>query len=798
MASRASASSCRARSGEGMPRAPQASDPRRRRGHGGDDAEGPARTGLDVHRHGMLRPLLPGVPARGHQRHRQPGAEQPPQGTGVDLDRAGRHPRRPVRRCQAQEHPGRQRDRAPPDPQDQGGAGRRPGRRTGRSEERPRARAKHRDARAGRHVRGVGPPDHLRRPLLPAQRADQGRHHDGGDQGQRVHLPGDLEEAGPAERRLGPGQRARARRKGRADDHADHLPSTLLGQAAPDRLREPGRHRSEQRYSGSMSRWPDDRGGRQPEGRRARHPEGRRSRGEGRRGRQAEGRHDPDDTLPWLTGLEEASSPEDDAEWAGKLRPRQAPRVDMPASDKPDRPPGAPGTELPAADWRAEDPAFGAPVPDSGEQMLAWTFDDEPTPAEEPGRMAAGDASYASWAHGLDGTAVWEPEPQDWADPPRAGPSWERPTAEPATRAWEPQEPWGAPPSAGTWDPEPRPVDDPAATRPWEPQEPWGAPPSAGTWDPEPRPVDDPAATRPWEPVTAPPDTEFGSLFADPAADPFADLQGGMAGAAAPEQFSARFEERPETEDTAFAAAQAEARRLVEQATTQSWSPEPSWWEEGDHTGIDRFTDEPVVSFGSVSDRGVAPAPPSGPTPAPPPAIPDVGPVWPGSPPPGPGPGRALEPAASSWDRPGPGPGPGPAGADPAGADPAGADPATQGWELAERLGAAGDEDWLWPVDREHEARPSGARSGRQAEGGQAAGHPWVTTIEGRRVRQLEGRSRSAPAGRPEGRRVRQRDSRVRRRWPLRVAILAWVVLFAVVCWLYIFPWLEGVLPENF
>ena len=512
-----------------------------------------------------------------------------------------------------------------------------------------------------------------------------------------------------------------------------------------------------------MSRWPDDRGGRQPEGRRARHPEGRRSRGEGRRGRQAEGRHDPDDTLPWLTGLEEASSPEDDAEWAGKLRPRQAPRVDMPASDEPDRPPGAPGTEPPAADWRAEDPAFGAPVPDSGEQMLAWTFDDEPTPAEEPGRMAPGDASYASWAHGLDGTAVWEPEPQDWADPPRAGPSWERPTAEPATR-------------------------------PWEPQEPWGAPPSAGTWDPEPRPVDDPAATRPWEAVTAPPDTEFGSLFADPAADPFADLQGGMAGAApgplagaaAPEQFSARFEERPETEDTALAAAQAEARRLVEQATTQSWSPEPSWWEEGDHTGIDQFTDEPVVSFGSVSDRGVAPAPPSGPTPAPPPAIPDVGPVWPGSPPPGTGPGRALEPAASSWDRPGPGPGP------------AGADPATQGWELAERLGAAGDEDWLWPVDREHEARPSGARSGRQAEGGQAADRPGVTTIEGRRVRQLEGRSRSAPAGRSEGRRVRQRDSRVRRRWPLRVAILAWVVLFAVVCWLYIFPWLEGVLPENF
>jgi hypothetical protein len=30
------------------------------------------------------------------------------------------------------------------------------------------------------------------------------------------------------------------------------------------------------------------------------------------------------------------------------------------------------------------------------------------------------------------------------------------------------------------------------------------------------------------------------------------------------------------------------------------------------------------------------------------------------------------------------------------------------------------------------------------------------------------------------------------------VAVAAWIVLFAVVCWLYVFPWLEGVLPENF
>jgi hypothetical protein len=36
------------------------------------------------------------------------------------------------------------------------------------------------------------------------------------------------------------------------------------------------------------------------------------------------------------------------------------------------------------------------------------------------------------------------------------------------------------------------------------------------------------------------------------------------------------------------------------------------------------------------------------------------------------------------------------------------------------------------------------------------------------------------------------------KRWPGVMAVAAWLVLFAVVCWLYIFPWLEGILPENF
>jgi len=467
-----------------------------------------------------------------------------------------------------------------------------------------------------------------------------------------------------------------------------------------------------------MSRWPEDQGGRQPEGRRARHPEGRRARhNEGRRGRQTQGGHDPDDTLPWLAGLEEASSPEEDAEWAQKLRPRQARRVDMTSSDEPDAPSGArqpgspgmpeaqppatPGTGVPGAqppgvpemDWRAAEPALGAPLPEPGEQMPDWNFDDEPAPAE-PGSPPRRDAGYASWAHDLDATAIWEPEPQDWTDPSRARPSWE-PTDEPAERAWEPEESWDELPAL-TWEPEPRPADDSAATR-----------------------------AAPWEAGAAPSDTGFGSLFADPGAD------------------------RPGTGDAAFTAAQAEARRLVEQATTQSWNLEPSWSEEDDRTGIDPLTDEPVVSFGTA-------------------------------------PGRALEPAESSWDRPGPGP--------------AAADPGTRAWESGEQAGPAGDEDWLWPVDQENEAHTSGGRRIRQPDGDrvQTSRPEAGTTIEGRRVRQLEGRSRASPASRSDGRRARQRDSRVRRRWPLRVAVLAWIVLFAIVCWLYIFPWLEGVLPENF
>jgi hypothetical protein len=41
-------------------------------------------------------------------------------------------------------------------------------------------------------------------------------------------------------------------------------------------------------------------------------------------------------------------------------------------------------------------------------------------------------------------------------------------------------------------------------------------------------------------------------------------------------------------------------------------------------------------------------------------------------------------------------------------------------------------------------------------------------------------------------------DERPRSSWPRVVAVVSWIVLLMVVCWFYVFPWLEQVLPENF
>jgi hypothetical protein len=49
-----------------------------------------------------------------------------------------------------------------------------------------------------------------------------------------------------------------------------------------------------------------------------------------------------------------------------------------------------------------------------------------------------------------------------------------------------------------------------------------------------------------------------------------------------------------------------------------------------------------------------------------------------------------------------------------------------------------------------------------------------------------------------ERRRNRPAGERQARAWPRIVAVISWIVLVMVVCWFYVFPWLERVLPENF
>jgi hypothetical protein len=357
---------------------------------------------------------------------------------------------------------------------------------------------------------------------------------------------------------------------------------------------------------------------------------------------------------------------------------------------------------------------------------------DEP-PWVEPTGSLRHDSDYGSWAHQLDATAVWQPERQDWAGPPADDPPW------PASRSLEAEAP--APP----WSAElaPPPFGDATAAM----GAPWEAEPSA----------------------------------AEPGFHSASELGFGPAGGL----------DQPSGDDAAaFAAAQAEARRLVEEAASQPWAAGPPWGGP-DRSGADPFASgEPVVSFGQAPGHA-SPAPP---------AEPDAGTA--GQPAPGPlpvpGPGRALEPAAPSWERPSPGQ--------------AEAGPATQRWDPVEQ---GGHKDWSWPAAGDPAAPTAGVPPApRSEDGGVDDLSGRATTIDGPPVLRAESRSRT---GQVEGRRARrqleagpratqgdgrrarrQGGARARSRWLVRLVVLAWIVLFAVVCWLYIFPWLEGVLPENF
>jgi hypothetical protein len=126
---------------------------------------------------------------------------------------------------------------------------------------------------------------------------------------------------------------------------------------------------------------------------------------------------------------------------------------------------------------------------------------------------------------------------------------------------------------------------------------------------------------------------------------------------------------------------------------------------------------------------------------------------------------------------------------------------------------AAGPESWAtgaaraWYEDdatRPYEKKPSNEFTGllesdeeQVVRLGRAAGDPdarGMKSTDGPRAYPARS-TRTAEARRfqPSG-----EHSSGRSNWPRVVALIAWIVLFMVVCWFYIFPWLERILPENF
>jgi hypothetical protein len=96
------------------------------------------------------------------------------------------------------------------------------------------------------------------------------------------------------------------------------------------------------------------------------------------------------------------------------------------------------------------------------------------------------------------------------------------------------------------------------------------------------------------------------------------------------------------------------------------------------------------------------------------------------------------------------------------------------------------------PVGPGGDARtgPVGREQGSRTAGSPAATADAVPAEEPGEVR------RKAPAkARRTGPAAGARQARA---WPRVVAVISWIVLVMVVCWFYVFPWLERVLPENF
>jgi len=462
----------------------------------------------------------------------------------------------------------------------------------------------------------------------------------------------------------------------------------------------------------------------------------------GQGGRRAKGRRggqDPElENTAWLAELEreaaQAGDDEDEDDWASTLRGRRSPDPPPPA------PPASEPGWAPPPDPSADAPLYGAGPGNAG--AGAWSAD----PARQDQPPA--------------------PEP-DWS-------SWRQPAADPfdASPRAVSADPFDAPQGPASADP----FEDlrgplPAGPAPEGPGQDWdGSRGSGGDQGWQPAGVDTPTgAWSPGEPVGREPDYPalFGELYrrgagrqepiweAPPAAEPLPD----------------QVQTDPPSGGWPF------------EETTGTWEPSDRSfiWPADELPSTQAEWDQPAPPSWLDDPSPQAPAAPSahGPTPPrpdpPAPAAPDETAAWPA-------------PAPEAWADPEPfaSPAVGPPPADWASAIPTDV-------PAARRAGHPGAATRAWRPDEAVEAEPgvplgAGTSTGEGQAGYARAAGPAPMPVE-------EPEEVWPPA---EGRRKRPAGERQARAWPRIVAVVSWIVLVMVVCWFYVFPWLERVLPENF
>jgi hypothetical protein len=323
-------------------------------------------------------------------------------------------------------------------------------------------------------------------------------------------------------------------------------------------------------------------------------------------------------------------------------------------------------------------------------------------------------------------------------------PIWEAPPAEPLPEQGAPESPSGGWPFEETtqsWEPSDRsfiwPSDElPASQAEWDQ-------PGSASWmdDPQPATAPEPDQTAAWG---GPGSSAWEEAAPEPAPEPRSSLwgsqPGGGNGVAPPAPPVGPPATGPPPDDWAAAIPTdvPAARRAADPSATQVWRPDVADAEPGVPLGP-----------GSRSPR------PSG-----------------GQAPPGQGTGRRATRSQS--------PAPGAPTAGPAGTIPGTPPYGAQG---AAPPGTPG-------------APPGATRRRRRTPATEAQGGPGGTSME--LDEEARAARRMAPVDTGEARRKRPAGERQARAWPRVVAVISWIVLVMVLCWYYVFPWLERVLPENF